>query len=102
MPMRLHWFFSLASIAVLTACDITRSECVRHGPALVEVGRCGGQRANGWCSYYVPHQEVRNVCVERRCKEGYRFGSGVVDPRPSERRIAPSTCLTKEEADRRG
>ena len=100
--MRLHWFFSLASAAVLAGCDIARSECVRHGLALVEVGRCGGGRTNGWCSYYVPHQEVRNVCVERRCKEPYTHGSGVVNPRPSERRIAPSACLTKEEADRRG
>lgn len=94
----------VAAVAMLAACDLLRSECVQRAHRWVTRTSCPGYNLKDGCKLGWKTEWVyAEVCVERRCLEGYNFGSGDVDPVWRDKYLVsgPSACLTKEEAARK-
>lgn len=91
----------VAAVTALTACDLLRSECVRREYRWVPTTSCPGYTLKDGCRLgWKTEMVYAKVCVERRCLDRYRFGSGEVDTVWRDKYFVsgPSACLTEEEA----
>ena len=91
----------IAAAAVLAACDFLRSECVRREYRWVPHTSCPGYTLKDGCRLGWKTEMIHaKVCVERRCLDGYKFGSGEADTVWRDKYFVsgPSACLTEREA----